>query len=63
MPSCAVTSTLMALAPASSAIASLAVPLSTALRLPVLPTFTLAFESLTVGVSLTWVTAFATVAV
>ena len=63
VPSSAVTSTVRAFEPASSAMAVLAVPLVTVARLVPLPTFTVALESLTVGVSFTWVTVLATIAV
>ena len=63
MPSSAVTATLISFAPSSSAIAPLADPPVTAARLDPLPTFTVASESLAVGVSFTCVTAFSTVAV
>nr|WP_244892512.1 hypothetical protein [Candidatus Synechococcus spongiarum] len=62
-PSSAMTSTLMAFAPSSSTMAPLALPLVTAVRLDPLPTFAVAAESLTVGVSFTCVCSFATVAV
>ena len=53
MPSWAVTSTVMAFAPTVSSMAPLVEPLLTAVRLDPLPTFTVALEWLTVGVSFT----------
>ena len=61
-PSWAVTSTVMALGPTSSAIALLALPLVTVVRLDPLPTFTVASGSFTVGMSFTYFTVFSTVA-
>ena len=64
LPSWAVTSTSMTVSPAPSSMAALAEPLVTdASVVPCLPTLTVAFESLTVGVSFTCVTLSATVAV
>ena len=60
--SSAVTLTVMGLAPSSSAMAWLSVPLVTAVRLPVLPTSTEAPAWLTVGLSFTCVMALATLA-
>ena len=58
------TRTVIALDPTSSAIAALALPLVTAAGVvPCLPTPTVAFDSVTVGVSFTCVIEFATVAV
>ena len=54
------TSTLRAFAPTESGIAPLAEPLATVVRLVSLPTFTVALESFTVGVSFTWVMELAT---
>ena len=54
---------MMAFEPTESGIAVLAVPLETVVRLDPLPTFTVALESFTVGVSFTWVTELATEAV
>ena len=63
VPSCAVTSTLMALAPTERAMASLAEPLVTAERLVPLPTLMEAPLCAVLGVSFTCVTLFATDAV
>ena len=63
VPSSAVTTALMAFAPTESAMAPLAEPLVTAVRLVPTPTFTVAPELVTVGVSFTWVTELATDAV
>ena len=54
---------MMALAPTESGMAPLAEALVTAVRLVPMPTFTVASESVVVGVSFTWVTEFATDAV
>ena len=59
VPSCAVTLTVIALAPSLSAMAALAEPLVTAVP----STVTVAAECATVGVTFAWVLAFATVAV
>ena len=56
VPSSAVTSTLRAFGPIESAMAPLAEPLATAVKLDPLPTFTLALGSFTVGVSFAWET-------
>ena len=54
----------MELLPRLTGMAALAVPLVTVLRLvPVLPTSTVALDTFSAGVSLTYVTAFATDAV
>ena len=64
VPSAAVTSTVIAFAPTESAMAALAEPLVTvASVVPCLPTFTVALELFTVGVSFRCVRAFNTVAV
>ena len=63
-PSWAVTFTSMTVSPTATAMAALAEPLVTDARVsPCLPTFTVASDWFTVGVSFTCVTALATVAV
>ena len=61
-PVSGVTSTSTTFSPTSSAMAALAEPLATSARLPRLPTFTVAPDWFTVGVSFACVTPLATVA-
>ena len=63
VPSAAVTSTVMALAPKESGMAALAVPLATVARLAPLPTLTVALALFTVGVIFRCVAVPGTVAV